>query len=103
MNPLFMSLLLVLGWGLFAYSAWRRWNLMCVGADAHRFDQPWVRLRAVWQYGLKQMRMRRYPLAGIAHMLIFSGFAVLLLRTLILWGAASTFPSTWDCSVWIIR
>ena len=33
-----------------------------------------------------QLRMRRYPLAGIAHMLIFFGFLVLLLRTLILWG-----------------
>ncbi len=81
-----MSLLLISGWGLFAYSARRRWNLLRVGAGENRFDQPAVRLRAVWRYGLKQMRMRRYPLAGIAHMLIFSGFAVLLLRTLILWG-----------------
>lgn len=86
MSPLFMSILLILGWGVFAYSAWRRWRLLCVGAPEHRFDQPARRLRAVWQYGLKQMRMRRYPVAGMAHMLIFSGFLVLLLRTLILWG-----------------
>lgn len=81
-----MTLLLLLGWGIFAYSAWRRWNLMLVGASENRFDQPGERIRAVWNYGLKQLRMRRYPLAGVAHMLIFSGFLVLLLRSLILWG-----------------
>jgi len=81
-----MALLLLGGWALFAYSARRRWKLMMVGAAENRFDQPGARLRAVWTYALKQLRMRRYPLAGIAHMLIFSGFAVLLLRSLILWG-----------------
>jgi Fe-S oxidoreductase len=86
MSPLFMALLLLLGWGIFAYSTYRRWKLMRVGAGEDRFDQPAKRLRAVWSYGLKQLRMRRYPLAGAAHMLIFLGFGVLLLRTLILWG-----------------
>ena len=59
---------------------------MMVGAPANRFDRHADRLRAVWDYGLKQLRMRRYPLAGAAHMLIFLGFGVLLLRSLILWG-----------------
>lgn len=81
-----MTLLLVAGWGAFAYSAWRRWRLLNIGAAENRFDRPADRLRAVWDYGLKQLRMRRYPLAGIAHMAIFLGFGVLLLRTLILWG-----------------
>ena len=86
MGPLFMMLLLVAGWGAFAYSARRRWKLLRVGAPENRFHRPAERLRRTWTYAIAQLRMRRYPLAGAAHMLIFSGFVVLLLRTLILWG-----------------
>jgi Fe-S oxidoreductase len=86
MNPWIMALLLLAGWGTFAYSARRRWQLMRVGAPEHRFDRPAERLRRTIRYALAQVRMRRYPLAGAAHMVIFLGFAVLLLRSLILWG-----------------
>jgi len=86
MGPIFMALLLTAGWGVFAYSARRRWKLMMVGAPENRFDRPAERLRRTWTYAIAQLRMYRYPLAGAAHMLIFLGFGVLLLRTLILWG-----------------
>lgn len=86
MNPMLMAILLILGWGIFAYSAARRWRLMMAGAAEDRFDRPGERLRRTMRYAIAQMRMRRYPLAGFAHMLIFLGFGVLLLRTLILWG-----------------
>jgi len=86
MSPIFMAVLLVAGWGSFAYSARRRWKLLMIGAAENRFDNPGQRLRRTWKYAIAQVRMRRYPLAGAAHMLIFVGFAVLLLRTLILWG-----------------
>ncbi|MCH7886195.1 MAG: (Fe-S)-binding protein, partial [Planctomycetes bacterium] len=86
MSPIFMTLLLTVGWGAFAYSMRRRWKLLRVGATGERPDQPGVRLRLTVKYALAQLRMRRYPLAGFAHMLIFSGFIVLLLRSLILWG-----------------
>lgn len=81
-----MTILLVAGWGFFAYSIRRRWKLMMVGVPDARFDQPGKRIGLTIRYALVQLRMQRYPLAGMAHMLIFSGFAVLLLRTLILWG-----------------
>ena len=81
-----MALLLTLSFGLFAYSIRRRWRLMMVGTSAGRFDQISLRVRLTWQYAIKQMRMGRYPLAGMAHMMIFSGFGVLLLRSVILWG-----------------
>ena len=45
MSPLFMMLLLVTGWGVFAYSARRRWKLLWVGAPENRFDRPAERLR----------------------------------------------------------
>jgi len=86
MNPLLMSILLIVGWGVFAYAAWRRWKLMMVGAPADCGGQVGERLKRTLRYAIAQVRMRRYPLAGLAHMVIFSGFLVLLLRSLILWG-----------------
>jgi Fe-S oxidoreductase/nitrate reductase gamma subunit len=86
MGPIFMALLLVGGWGLFAWSARRRWKLMMVGAAESRSDRVADRLRATWKYAILQVRMRRYPLAGLAHMLIFMGFVILLPRSLVLWG-----------------
>ncbi|MCH7591324.1 MAG: 4Fe-4S dicluster domain-containing protein [Planctomycetes bacterium] len=86
MNPIAMTVLLAIGWGAFFYSIRRRWKLMLVGVAEPRFDRPVERARLTVKYALAQMRMGRYPLAGFAHMLIFSGFLVLLLRTLILWG-----------------
>ncbi len=86
MGPIFMALLLLAGWGAFAYSASRRWKLLRVGTADNRFDQPGRRIRETFRYGIAQLRMRRYPLAGAAHMVIFLGFGVLLLRSLILWG-----------------
>lgn len=81
-----MSLVLLLGFGIFAWSASRRWRLMTVGGGPNRFDQVGKRLAGTFRYAFAQEKMRRYPLAGAAHMLIFSGFCVLLLRSLILWG-----------------
>jgi hypothetical protein len=98
MNPIVMSILLLAGWGAFAYSARRRWRLLMVGAPAQRFDRPGERLRRTWEYAIKQVRMRRYPLAGAAHMLIFMGFTILLPRTLVLWGRG--FDPTFN--LWIL-
>lgn len=86
MGPAWMALLLIAGWGYFAYSIRRRWKLMKVGAAENRGGAVGARLGATLRYAIAQLRMRRYPLAGAAHMLIFVGFGVLLLRTLILWG-----------------
>lgn len=86
MNPLFMSLLLIAGWGLFAFSARRRWKLLMVGAPVSRVDNLGERIARTLKYAILQVRMHRYPLAGLAHACIFIGFLVLLPRTLILWG-----------------
>ena len=63
----------------------RRWNLLRIGAAENRFDRPAERLKATFRYGVANPHAP-LPLAGFAHMLIFSGFVVLLFRTLILWG-----------------
>lgn len=86
MNPTAMTILLVGAWGLFAWQLYRRWRLMTLGPNENRFDHLGERIRRTWEYAFAQKRMRRYWWAGIAHQLIFLGFVVLLLRTLILWG-----------------
>jgi Fe-S oxidoreductase len=88
MNPILMALIILSLSGAFAWSARRRWHLLKVGDSTweSRFDQPLQRLRNVWTYAFYQKKMRNYLLAGLAHQLIFMGFVVLLLRTLILWG-----------------
>lgn len=86
MGPIWMTLLLAAGWGVFAYSAQSRFRLLKCGSAENRCDRPGDRLRATWRYAIQQVRMRRYPLAGFAHMLVFLGFLVLLLRSLILWA-----------------
>ena len=44
MSPIFMALLLLAGWGAFAYSVRRRWKLLRVGARENRFDRAAERL-----------------------------------------------------------
>ena len=53
---------------------------------ANRAGNVGERIGATLKYAFAQLRMRRYPAAGFAHMIIFFGFLVLLLRSLILWG-----------------
>src|SRR6185436_6234291 len=80
--------LLVGLWGAFATSAVRRFRLLRTGSSTWepRFDRLGERLLAVVRFALLQSKMPNYLLAGVAHYLIFSGFVVLLLRTLVLWG-----------------
>ena len=87
MNPILMTVFLVVGFGAFAYSAYRRWQLMMVAkAPEHRGDRIGERFAAMFEYAIGQVRMVRYPLSGWAHIVVFFGFLVLLLNSLILWG-----------------
>jgi len=94
MNPVAMAVIIVSLTTAFAVSAWRRFNLLKVGAatwESRLSDIP-RRLKMVWTFAFYQKKMRYYFLAGVAHQLIFLGFLVLLLRTLVLWGRGF-FPS----------
>ncbi len=70
----------------FAWSANRRWQLLKVGRGEDRSGNLIERLKGVYEYALVQKKMSYYPLAGLAHKLIFVGFLALLLRSLMLWG-----------------
>ena len=88
MSAVGMSLLLVSLIGLFSVSAIRRWKLLSIGSPTweDRTDRLLDRLKAVWTFAILQKKMHYYPLAGVAHLAIFTGFGVLLLRTVVLWG-----------------
>ncbi len=88
MNPLGMALIIVTLNAVFAVSAWRRFNLLKVGAPTweSRLGELPKRLGLVWTFAFYQKKMRYYLAAGLAHQLIFLGFVVLLLNTLMLWG-----------------
>ncbi len=88
MGPLAMAVIIIGLVGAFAVTARKRWLLMRVGDATFepRFDQIGERLGRVWTFAFFQKKMRYYLAAGIAHQLIFTGFVVLLLRTLMLWG-----------------
>lgn len=88
MNPVAMAVVILSLVGAFLWSAHQRWGLLRIGqpTDESRFDQIGQRLKRVWTFAFVQKRMRYYLVAGLAHQLIFLGFVVLLLRSLILWG-----------------
>jgi Fe-S oxidoreductase len=86
MNPIVMTLMLVISVALFGWQIQRRWRLMRLGPNENRFDRIGERLRRTWEFAFAQERMRRYWLAGIAHLAIFFGFLVLLFRSLALFG-----------------
>ncbi len=86
MNPTAMLTLIFAALAMFAWSANRRWQLLQIGGPASRLDHLGVRLRGTWRYAFRQEKMDYYNPAGWAHKLIFTGFVILLFRTLVLWG-----------------
>src|SRR5277367_894186 len=88
MNWMAMTSIFIAALAAFSWSAYRRWNLLRVGANVNRFDRIGERLRGTWRYAFRQEKMDYYSPAGLAHKLIFTGFIVLLLRSLTLWGRA---------------
>jgi len=88
MNPILMAVILVGLVAAFAVSARNRYKLLRVGQPTWetRFDRIPQRVRAVLRFAVLQTKMPNYRLAAAAHYLIFGGFVVLLLRTLVLWG-----------------
>jgi Fe-S oxidoreductase len=85
-----MTVMLIVLPGLFAWSAIRRWKLAAAGAPEPRFSIAGEalpqRIKDTLIYALGQKKMPYYFTAGIAHILIFIAFQVLLLNSILLWG-----------------
>ena len=81
-----MLSIIVAALAAFGWSADHRWQLLQVGGSVNRFDRFPERIARLLRYGIKQEKMHKYPGAGLAHQVVFLGFGVLLLRTLLVWG-----------------
>ncbi len=94
MGPIAMLAILLGAHAMFAWSASRRWQLLRIGRPADVWNRIGARIESTWRYAFRQEKMDYYNPAGIAHKLIFTGFIVLLVRTLILWGRG--FYPSWN-------
>jgi len=81
---LLFGLLLLFAILVFAYSATRRIRLLVALAPEPRFDRIGLRFRKTLEYAFLQKRMFRDLYAGTFHILLFTGFLVLTVRTIAL-------------------
>ena len=89
MNPIAMTVILVVALAALIFSLIRRWRLMLFAAAPEGpIDRIGERVCLTLKYAFGQRKLVDYPLAGGAHILVFAGFLLLLLRSLILWGRA---------------
>jgi Fe-S oxidoreductase len=88
MNPILMTVIFATTLGMFAVVAKKRFALLASGRPVSRFDRIPERIQSVLTYAFYQKKMGYYEPVGTAHKFIFTGFVVLLLRSIILWGRA---------------
>jgi Fe-S oxidoreductase/nitrate reductase gamma subunit len=86
MSPIAMTLLLVATLSAFAWAAARRWRQLMVGAPDPDFRltaaQIEKRVRDTIIYAFGQRKMPYYRNAGMAHVVIFGAFMILLLNSI---------------------
>src|SRR5271167_3887585 len=83
----------LLGVSCFSFIVAKRMAPLFRGARDFRFDRPLTRLGRVLRFWLGQWKHPRYMTAGVIHILIFSGFIVLAIRTfsLLILGLSENF------------
>ncbi len=80
----FFGLLVLLALAAFAYSMSRRVRVLLATGPEDRFDRIGTRIWKTIEYAFLQKRMFRDLYAGVFHILLFTGFVVLLVRTIAL-------------------
>jgi len=88
MNPLLTAALLVVGLGLFGYSAVTRLRPLLALRREDRRDRAGERLAGLLRFGFGQKRLvdPEERTAGVLHVVLFAAFLVLALRTITLFG-----------------
>ena len=82
MNPIVMTLLLLIALGAITYSLKMRTKMLLAGKPEDRFDRIGDRIKQVLVIAIGQKKMFKEPGAGLMHALIFWGFLVLLIRSI---------------------
>ncbi len=77
-----MSLMLVAALATFAYLMVPRVKLLLAAQPVNRFDTIPTRVMYAVKFAIGQWRMPRDPIAGFAHIFIFSGFLVVQIATI---------------------
>lgn len=88
MAPIFMAVAIVAAFGFFTWSAYGRLKLLKTGAPVDRTGNLGERIKRTLLIAVFQTKLMKYPVMGRIHALIFWGFLVLLINTVILWGRA---------------
>ena len=83
-GPVFFGLLVLLATAAFVYSMSRRVRVLFATAPENRFDRIATRIWKTIEYAFLQKRMFRDLYAGVFHIFLFTGFIVLLVRTIAL-------------------
>jgi Fe-S oxidoreductase len=78
----FFGLLLLFAAVAFVYSMSRRVRVLLAGAPENRFERVGTRVAKMLEYAFAQKRMFRDFYAGVFHIFLFTGFVVLLVRTI---------------------
>ncbi|HEX9149769.1 MAG TPA: hypothetical protein VF958_11465, partial [Thermoanaerobaculia bacterium] len=78
------GLLLLFATAAFVYSISRRVRVLLATGPENRFEKIGTRIAKTLEFAFAQKRMFRDSYAGTFHILIFSGFLVLLVRTIAL-------------------
>ena len=89
MNPIFMSLLLIVGLAIFGRTMFKKIQLLMALESIDRSNFIKERLKSLMVLAIGQQRLvgrKRERSSGIMHALIFWGFCVLLIRSLTLYG-----------------
>ncbi len=89
MNPLFMSLLLIVGLAIFGRSMVHKIRLLMALEPADRANHIKARLKNLVVLAMGQKRLvgrKKERTSGLMHALIFWGFCVLMIRSLTLYG-----------------
>lgn len=88
-QAMIMSVLLVVTFGVFAYSCYVKFKILLAAKPDHtRHDKPFSRVEAVFRFFLGQKTMFKEPGPGLMHALIFWGFLILLFRSISVVGEA---------------
>lgn len=78
-----MYVSMVLAFAIFSYGLWHRVRIWRIGKPEIRWDRPGERIKRVLRLAIAQQSLLRERLPGIMHALMFFGFLVLFVGTLV--------------------